>query len=260
MSADVIEFNGVGHAYASGTGGRQHLALQSLSFSLRERERLAVIGPNGSGKTTLLRIALGSLVPTSGQVHRSSLSRDEQSYIPQDYRNALLPWLKIQSNIAIALDRNTAPVFPRLRPATYRRFLRAGGGIPIRFDRRRFPYTLSGGEQQLLTVLLAVLRQPRLLVADEPFSSVDLHRRPALIEFVDRELERLGGSLLFVSHDVDEALFLATSVLILPRDPAGAAANFSVDRPGNATVSEWMRSGGFVASRERIMAALCETR
>ncbi len=256
----MIEFSGVGHVYTAGTRGRQHHALQNLSFSLRERERLAVIGPNGSGKTTVLRIALGSLVPTAGQVYRSSLTSDEQSYIPQDYRNALLPWLKIQSNIAIALDRSAAAVLPCLRPATYRRFLHAGNAIPVSFDRRCFPYTLSGGEQQMFAVLLAVLRQPRLIVADEPFSSVDFHRRPALIEFVDRELKRLGSSLLFVSHDVDEALFLATSVVVLPMDPAGTAAHFSVDRPDGGTVSAWIRSGGFAASRERVIAALREAR
>jgi len=238
--------------------------LESVSLSVRPNELTAIVGGNGSGKSTLLKIAVGHLSTDNGSVSHNGCSI---AYMPQDYRSALFPWLRLSSNTALYLDGE------RRRTGGHRGWLDAlrwkvslldkdkqcichyleEFGLPT--DLSKYPAELSGGEQQLFLFLLNLTRRPQLFIADEPLSAIDLDRRQRALDLIGQEFSRLENSLLFVSHNLEEAVFLADRVIVLSKQHGSIAEEISIESP-RPRPFEWKFSEGLLAYVKQIEKAL----
>jgi NitT/TauT family transport system ATP-binding protein len=209
MSAPSIELSGISRRHR--TGGAARSLLKDVSLSIAASERVILIGANGSGKSTILRIILGLEKQDAGEVRATpDLSRVCVSYVPQDYRNALFPWLRLSANLALWLGDEVADWSEA--------FDEFAAALKIVFDRQKYPYELSGGEQQLLLFAQALLRRPSLLIMDEPFSAVDSARKQLALEILTDYLHRDRCTLVGVTHDISDAVFIADRVIILAPD------------------------------------------
>jgi NitT/TauT family transport system ATP-binding protein len=217
----VLEVRSLRKAYPLG-GGEERLAIEDVSFDVRRGELVCIVGPSGAGKTTLLRCLSGLLEPTSGI---ALFEQEPIRSVPpavgvvfQDYSRSLFPWFTVSKNIALALKVRGVEKQERERRIAE---VLASVGLPD--IARRYPWQLSGGMQQRVAIARALAYRPELLFMDEPFASVDAQTR---FELEDLVLELLGTydvTVVFVTHDVDEAVYLADRVIVLSRPPARVA-------------------------------------
>jgi len=236
---------------ASGTAKRPHVTVRGLSKSFGKTviydnfdldiprgELISVFGPNGCGKSTLINIIAGLIPLDAGQVLFDGKKLDEIKfgYVFQNYREALFPWLRAFDNIAYPLKMmKVAPAERRDRT----RLLVERLGIKLDLD--LYPYQMSGGQQQLVSIMRALVVEPEILFLDEPFSALDYEMTLFMREQLQRIFLETGTTTVLVSHDLEEAVFLADRVLLLSRHPA-RIADFTVVsavRPRNdATLSD----------------------
>ncbi len=224
----ILDVADVRHVYGSGTGA--YVAIDGLSFSVTAGELVSIVGPSGAGKTTLLRILAGLLAPTDGTV--SLLGRrvtgvpEGMAMVFQDYSRSLLPWLKVERNVRFPLGKTGASKQEQRELAA--QALRAVG---LEGHEGKYPWQLSGGMQQRVAIARALAYRPRLLLMDEPFASVDAQTRSDLEDLVLRIRDEYDMTILFVTHDIDESVYLADRVLVLSRPPATLAENVRVELP-----------------------------
>jgi NitT/TauT family transport system ATP-binding protein len=197
-------------------GGRQ--ILSPLELAVRRGEFVCVIGPSGCGKTTLLRAAAGFVAPGSGRVLRrgqtiTAPSR-EVAFVFQDYGRALLPWRTVQANVSLALEAARVPVADR--PARIARVLQTVG-LGAHAD--KFPAQLSGGMQQRVQIARCLAQQPDVMLMDEPFGALDAMTRETLQDELARLVREEGLTVMFVTHDLEEALYLGDRVIALRSNP-----------------------------------------
>jgi len=208
----VIEFQDV----SLDLGGRT--ILSNVSFAVYRGSFACVIGPSGSGKTTLLRLAGGLLSPNRGSVlldgvRREGTSRDV-AIVFQDYGRALLPWRDAYGNVSLALEAAGTP-----RDGRKRRIEELLVTVGLKDHVHKFPAELSGGMQQRLQIARCLAQDPKILLMDEPFGALDAMTRQSLQDEVLRlQLER-DMTVLFVTHDLDEALYLGDQVVALAANP-----------------------------------------
>ncbi|TFY97557.1 ABC transporter ATP-binding protein [Ramlibacter rhizophilus] len=203
-----------------GAGDSQTLAIDGVDLDVREGEFLAVIGPSGCGKSTLLQIAAGLAAPSEGVVSfegNAVLAPPPGIvYLFQQYGKSLFPWRTVIDNVAFAIEHR--PGMNRERAhAESRRYLQMVG---LGDSERKYPWQLSGGMQQRVTIARALAAQPRVLLLDEPFSSVDALTRLELHALVLELWQQQRFTAVLVTHDVDEAVFLADRVAVLSRRPS----------------------------------------
>lgn len=207
---------GLSHWYLNGSAAIK--VLSNISFSVEPGCVLSVLGTNGSGKTTLLSCVAGLIIPQSGSVTFEAVGRDRLSttarvaLLHQDYRQTNFPW-------ASALENVTYPLRFRGMPARERVF--RGERVLEAFlpdvNPQSQAYELSGGQQQLLAIARALAAEPDILLGDEPLSAIDSIRGIRAIRAIEAAWEVLGFSMIWISHDVDEALLLGDSVGLLSR-------------------------------------------
>ncbi len=202
--------------------------LDGISFNAIEGEVLAIIGPSGCGKSTLLHIAGGLMRPNSGEVHLDGEILNEPSrrisYMFQE--ESLFPWKSVEDNIGIALraigiDRSEA----------VRRTAHYIGMVGLSGFEHYYPHQLSGGMKQRASLARALATEPEFLLMDEPLAALDPELRERLQEEVASIQHKLGTTLILVSHDVDEILFLANRAIILSRSPARIRKEIDIDLP-----------------------------
>jgi len=207
-------------------GGREILSPTSLS--VRRGEFVCVIGPSGCGKTTLLRAAAGFVAPSAGRVSRHGKPIDgpsrEVAFVFQDYGRALLPWRTVEANVSLALE--AAKVSPADRPARIARVLATVG---LGAHAGKFPAQLSGGMQQRVQIARCLAQQPELMLMDEPFGALDAMTRESLQDELARLVREQGLTVVFVTHDLEEALYLGDRVIALRSNP-------TPDKPSLAAV------------------------
>jgi len=197
-------------------GGRE--ILSPTSFSVGTGEFVCIIGPSGCGKTTLLRAVAGFALPSAGAVLRHGRpvigpSR-EAAFVFQDYGRALLPWRTVQGNIALALEAAGVPTSER--PARIDEVLQTVG---LAAHAQKFPAQLSGGMQQRVQIARCLAQRPELMMMDEPFGALDAMTREGLQDELSRLVRDSGLTVLFVTHDLEEAIYLGDRVIALRANP-----------------------------------------
>jgi NitT/TauT family transport system ATP-binding protein len=214
-----------------------------FDLDIARGEFLSIFGPNGCGKSTLINIVAG-LVPADGGTIRfggKELRDTKIGYVFQNYREALFPWLRSVDNIEYPLKIAGLP-----KPERRAKVERLVAHLGVKIDLSRYPYELSGGQQQLVSIMRALVVEPEVLFLDEPFSALDYEMTLFMREQLQRIFMDTRTTTVLVSHDLEEAVYLADRVLLLSRRPARIAdfPRVTTPRPrGDETLSE----AGFVA-------------
>ena len=204
--------------------------LEDVSFDVKEGQIVAVVGPSGCGKTTLLRVLAGLVAPSRGEViiagQRVVAPRRDLAVVFQDYGKALLPWRNAYGNVALALEAIGVK-----RSEQKERIESLLSLVGLSEHREKFPRQLSGGMQQRLQIARALAQDPRMLLMDEPFGALDAMTRRTLQDEMLAIAQRTDKTIFFVTHDLEEAIYIADSILgLLPR-PGRLSEIFQVDIP-----------------------------
>ena len=222
----LLEVAGLRHRYGRHPAGR--VAIDDVSFRVARGEFLAIVGPSGSGKTTLLRCVAGLVTPTSGSIrldgHPVSDVPEKLAIVFQDYSRSLFPWLTVRANVEMPLRR-----LGLTRAGRTERIARALSEVGLAQTGALYPWQLSGGMQQRVAIARALAFEPALLLMDEPFGSVDAQTRADLQDMILEVWQRHGSTVLFVTHDIDEAVYLGDRVLVLSPPPARIAREIAID-------------------------------
>jgi NitT/TauT family transport system ATP-binding protein len=213
QAAPLLRFDGVGIHL----GGRE--VLSPTAFEVAAGEFVCIIGPSGCGKTTLLRIAAGFVPPTVGRVVRAgrpvTAPSREVAFVFQDYGRALLPWRTVEGNVALSLEAGGVPAGER--PDRIADVLDTVG---LTAHAKRFPAQLSGGMQQRVQIARCLAQRPQLMMMDEPFGALDAMTRETMQDEVSRLVRDHGLTVLFVTHDLEEAIYLGDRVVALRAHPS----------------------------------------
>ena len=214
--APLLQVDGLGKTYGRGDTAAE--ILRDVSLSVGQGELVSVVGPSGAGKTTLLNALSGLSAPTAGSITFDGVPvhgpPEGMSMVFQDYSRSLMPWMSVQANVELPLRRTVKEGGERRRLA---QTALEGVGLPAAGDLK--PYQLSGGMQQRVAIARALVGEPSLLIMDEPFASVDAQTREDL-EDLTRNLPRLFHvSIVLVTHDIDEAVYLSDRIIVLAGRP-----------------------------------------
>lgn len=214
----VLSVRGLGKDYVLARG-EPKVAVQDLSFDVRRGEFVCVVGPSGAGKTTLLRCLAGLSAPTRGEVLLDGAplqgASEHVGVVFQDYSRSLFPWMSVARNIALPLKVRGMAKTEQREVVQEVLSLVALSGVED-----RYPWQLSGGMQQRVAIARALAYRPGLLFMDEPYASVDAQARAELEDVIQDIHHRLGVTVFFVTHDIDEAVYLADRVVVLSTSPA----------------------------------------
>ncbi len=213
-----------------GEGAARQVIIGDLSFAARPGEFLSVVGPSGCGKTTLLMCLAGLYGVDGGSVHfeRQAVSAPPPglSVVFQDYSRSLLPWKNNLDNVIFGMKRTT------LADADKRK--RAGellAAVGLVGYEKHYPWQVSGGMQQRVAIARGLAAQSRLLLLDEPLAAVDAQTRAELQDLLLELAQRFNQTCLLVTHDVDEAVYMADRVIVLSRRPTRVVADLPVALP-----------------------------
>ena len=210
--------------------GKGFTAVSGMSFTVNEGELLSIVGPSGAGKTTLLRCVAGLDQPTAGSVtfdgRQVSGPPRDFAIVFQDYARSLMPWISVAKNVELPLMKKG--VDPGDRRA---RVARALEEVGLGDAAEKKPFQLSGGMQQRVAIARAIAYRPKVLIMDEPFASVDAQTRADLEDLLLRVRAETGTTVLFVTHDVDESVYMSDRVAIVTRSPSRVAEVVDIPLP-----------------------------
>jgi NitT/TauT family transport system ATP-binding protein len=221
----MLDVTGISHTY--GTGAKAHTALGSITFSVEKGEIVCIVGPSGCGKSTLLRAVSGLLTPSDGE---SRFMGDviravphELAFVFQEYSKSLFPWLTVRGNVAFPLKAQGMSRKKRNQVVD-----EALGWVGLADAVEKYPWQLSGGMQQRVAIARALVCQPALLMMDEPFASVDAQTRADLEDLLLRVRREYDTTVLLVTHDIDESVYLSDRVLVLSKAPSTVVSTLPV--------------------------------
>jgi NitT/TauT family transport system ATP-binding protein len=202
--------------------------IENMSLEINVGEFVTIFGPNGCGKTTFLNILAGLQLPDKGVILIQGKKPESSGvgYIFQNFAESLFPWRKNIDNIAFPLELKGIPKEER-----YKIVLELEDILGIKIDNNSYPYKLSGGQQQIVAIARAIVDQPDVLLMDEPFNALDFQTR---IFMEDKILDIWGKTkttIIFVSHDIDEAIYLADRVYFFSKLPASVAGFMDIKLP-----------------------------
>ena len=224
----VLDIDRVSKTY--GAGAEAVIAIDEISFTAEPGELLCIVGPSGCGKTTLLRCVSGLMAPTSGAVHLDDRTVTAppraMALVFQDYSRSLLPWMSVHDNVVLPLKAARVP-----RPEREALAGDALASVGLGAHGRKYPWQLSGGMQQRAAIARALAYQPEILLLDEPFASVDAQTRADLEDLLLDVWHRTQLTVLLVTHDIDEAVYLADRILVLSASPTRVRKTITVDLP-----------------------------
>jgi ABC-type nitrate/sulfonate/bicarbonate transport system ATPase subunit len=239
----ILKFEKVGFQY----DGRA--IMRDVSFAIRPGELVAVLGPSGCGKTTILNMVAGFLQPTEGV----AIIDDQEITGPGPDRGvvfqaaALYDWMTVADNISFSLRCAGRPKAERRRVA-----LEMAALVNLTGFEDAYPYQLSGGMRQRVGLARVLAAKPKVMLMDEPFSALDVQTREVLQEEVLRIRDRTGCTILFVTHSIDEAVFLGDRIFLLTDLTDGAYEEFAIDLPSPRANSENRLHPAFLRLRETI--------
>ena len=224
----MLEIRDVGKTYGSGQKATQ--ALRRVTFGVDEGEFVCVVGPSGCGKTTLIKCIAGLMRPTTGEVLLNGTSitapPEEMAVVFQEYNRSLMPWMSVRNNVLLPLRHK--PLAKAERTKLVEESL-AAVGLTRFID--HYPWQLSGGMQQRVAIARALAYQPSILLMDEPFASVDAQTRGDLEDLVLKVHADFGMTILFVTHDIDESVYLSDRIVVLTPSPTEVKEIVAVELP-----------------------------
>ena len=242
----MLEVAELHHRYTA-----EAVAIEDVTFNVTAGEVVSIVGPSGCGKTTLLRCISG-LMPSSGGSVRL-LDRavdgvpDDLAMVFQDYSRSLFPWQKVRANVEFPLhyrDIGDAEKRERVDESL--------AAVGLNGHEDKYPWQLSGGMQQRVAIARALAYRPQLLLMDEPFASVDAQTRADLEDLVLNVRRQYQMTMLVVTHDIDEAVYLADRVVVLSTSPSRVVQIVDVDLPDERDQIETKSSAPFVELRSRV--------
>jgi len=243
--APLLQFRDVRLAYG------EQIVLGGLSFALRRGEILCLVGPSGCGKTTALRIAAGLVKPTGGEARFDGAAikgpRRDVAVVFQDYAKALLPWRTAEGNVSLALEALGTP--RARRPQRIGELLKRVG---LAGQEEKFPTQMSGGMQQRLQIARCLAQDPAALMMDEPFGALDAMTRQDLQDEMLAIARATGATILFVTHDLEEAIYLGDRVIGLAPNPGRIGIEIEVDLPRPRDQVATRESPEFLALRRKL--------
>jgi NitT/TauT family transport system ATP-binding protein len=213
-----------------------------FDFDIPRGKLMSVFGPNGCGKSTLINMVAGLIPVDAGEIlfDGKPLSQIKFGYVFQNYREALFPWLRAFENIEYPLKM--MKVGKAARRAKVEALVARLG---VKLDLTKYPYLMSGGQQQLVSIMRALVVEPEILFLDEPFSALDYEMTLFMREQLQKLFMETGTTTVLVSHDLEEAVYLADRILLLSRHPARVAdfVHYDAARPRN---DDTLSDAGFV--------------
>jgi NitT/TauT family transport system ATP-binding protein len=227
--------------------GREVIALEDVSFSAASEEFLAILGPSGCGKSTLLGLVAGLLPASAGQIFfegERGAGRPLTATVFQEF--ALFPWRTARANVELGLEELGLPAVERTARA-HRHIEQMG----LRGFEDKYPHQLSGGMRQRVGIARALAVDPAVLLMDEPFSALDAQTRTLMMEELLALWERTRKTILYVTHNIQEAVFMADRVLVLSRRPGRVLDTVVIDLPRPRTEA-MLGDATFVRATDRI--------
>jgi NitT/TauT family transport system ATP-binding protein len=210
--------------------GRSVEALRDLTFHIDAGELVCLVGPSGCGKTTLLRCVSGLMGPTSGRVVLEGRPVTgppaNMAVVLQEYGRSLFPWATVAANVELPLQQQRMPKARRRDLVA-----RALESVGLAEAGAAYPWQLSGGMQQRVAIARAIAYEPHILLMDEPFAAVDAQTRADLEDLIRRLWAEFAMTILFVTHDIDEAVYLGQRVVVLSSSPTVVQKDLAVDLP-----------------------------
>ncbi len=249
----TLEVRGLRKVYQS--RGRSVEALRDLTFSVEPGEMVCVVGHSGCGKTTLLRCTAGLLEPADGEVLLEGVRvggpPPGMAVVFQEYGRSLFPWMSVRANVELPLRSK------RLKGQRRDELVsEALGAVGLGDVHGAYPWQLSGGMQQRVAIARAIAYEPHVLLMDEPFAAVDAQTRAELEDLVRSVWHRTGVAILFVTHDIDDAVYLGQRVLGLSSSPTVVQEDLTVDLPAERDQLTTRSDSRFARLRTHVYAQI----
>lgn len=240
-----------------GTGPKSVEVIENLSFSVKAGEMVCIVGPSGVGKTTLLKCLAGLHSCSGGSMKIDgkvvSGPPAEMALVFQDYSRSLMPWLTVEKNLRLPLRHLRLPateVSARVEAAL--------AEVGLSHAAKRYPWQLSGGMQQRVAIARALAYRPEILIMDEPFASVDAQTRFELEDLCLKIREELGMTILLVTHDIDEAVYLSDRIVAIGHKPATVLEVMDVDLPRSRNQITTRALPEFSEQRTKVLSLIRE--
>jgi NitT/TauT family transport system ATP-binding protein len=253
-SGTVLRVRGLHKSFVA--AGRATVALNGIDLGVEAGSFVSIIGPSGCGKSTLLQIMAGLASPSSGDVLCEQMRVQGPPpgvvYVFQQYTRSLFPWKTVERNVAFGLENmgtmSRAEIASRTREMI--------GLVKLTGFERHYPWQLSGGMQQRVAIARALACRPAVLLMDEPFSAVDALTRAGLQELLRALWRELKLTVVFVTHDVDEGVYLSTRVVALTRAPGAIAIDAPIELPAARDQIATRALPAYLEYRARLLAQL----
>ncbi len=246
------------NARAAATRTAPHVTIRGLSkrfsdatiydnfdFDIPRGKLMSVFGPNGCGKSTLINMIAGLFPADAGEIlfDGQPLNKIKFGYVFQNYREAMFPWLRAFDNIAYPLKVMGVPKAERIV-----RVEKIVANLNVKIDLNLYPYQMSGGQQQLVSIMRALVVDPEILFLDEPFSALDYEMTLFMREQLQKVFVETRTTTVLVSHDLEEAVYLSDRILLLSRHPARAVEFMHYDAPRPRT-DKTMSEADFISTK-----------
>jgi NitT/TauT family transport system ATP-binding protein len=249
----MLKVTGLQKIYNGGANAVE--AVRDLTFDLGEGELVCLVGPSGCGKTTLLKCIAGLMPPTSGTVelagHSVTAPPPDMAVVFQEYGRSLFAWMSVRANVELPLKEKKISRERRIR--LVEESLEAVG---LTSFADAYPWQLSGGMQQRVAIARAIAYEPQVLLMDEPFAAVDAQTRADLEDLIRQIWQRMGVTVLFITHDIDEAVYLGERVLVLSSSPTVVQDDITVDLPTERDQLTTRQDERFTELRARVYAEI----
>ncbi|GAA3713815.1 ABC transporter ATP-binding protein [Nonomuraea antimicrobica] len=235
-----------------GTKDTDRLVLDGVDLDVHKGQLVCIVGPSGAGKTTLLRCMSGLLAPTAGETVLEGVTVTAPppalALVFQDYSRSLMPWMSVRKNVELPLLGKQISKNERRRRAD-----EALAAVGLTGSRGQYPWQLSGGMQQRVAIARALAYRPHALIMDEPFASVDAQTRADLEDLTLQVREMYEMTVILVTHDIDEAVYLGDEVVVLSGSPTRVRERITIDLGRSRDQLTTKSTPEFVALRGQVL-------